>query len=337
MAISRRTMLRSLAAAIPGGVLAFAARGVAGEEAGSLVAINFGSGGHAAIAEGETLLVEVKLPTAVRSVEGAFPIVITPSAATGTRLVEPQPLFFYPGPDGATWRTILSAPLDSGGQRGTMRIAARVRGGVREWTREYESLPGRYGSSRLRLSRETSAPPPALAERRRREFEANAALYRRRTPRLWVEAFSPAVSHASRGNFGLRRTVNGTLQYRHAGLDFPVPIGTPVRAMNAGIVAFSGEQWAPGRIVILDHGGGIFTRYLHLSERLVAEGDRVARGQTIGRSGDTGGQRTAPHLHVDTIVNGTPVHPRSLAETTARLCELERSTEDRRPTGVAAL
>jgi murein DD-endopeptidase MepM/ murein hydrolase activator NlpD len=141
---------------------------------------------------------------------------------------------------------------------------------------------------------------------------------------MWSDGFVPPVSQPSKNNFGLRRTVNGTLNYRHAGLDFPVPIGTPVRAINAGRVAFSGEQWTQGQMVVVDHGGGIFSRYLHLSERRVALGELVGRGDIVGRSGDTGGQRPGPHLHLDTYVNGTAVDPRSLGRTAWHLLDLER-------------
>jgi murein DD-endopeptidase MepM/ murein hydrolase activator NlpD len=326
MVISRRQMLVSLFASVPAAALGPLVRAFPVADPSPLAARNFGEGGRAALTEGETLLVEMVFPEAVASVDGAFPILITPQSTGGRALVEPQPLFFFPASDRRIWRTILSAPLDSGGQRATLRLAAAARTRRLEWASEYESLPGSYGRSALTLSRETTDPSPEIAERKRREFEANAALFRRRTSRRWSSAFAPAVSVASKNNYGLRRTVNGTLHYRHAGLDYPAPIGTPVRAINDGRVAFSGEQWTAGRIVILDHGGGIFSRYLHLSQRHVAEGDSVGRGDVIGLSGNTGGQRPPPHLHLDTFINGTPVNPLNLRLTASRLLDLERSS-----------
>ena len=298
--------------------------GRAGAPDGIPILTHVGGGAGASLVEGGTLLVEIAFPAAASAVEGALPITITPQYTGGRPLVEPQPLFFFPAADGRTVRTILSAPLDSGGHAATLRLAARVLGRTREWRYAYEARAGSYGRSVLTLSRASSAPPPDVAERKRREFETNVAVYRGRTPRAWSDAFLPPVPHASKNNFGLRRTVNGTLHYRHAGLDYPVPIGTPVRAVNDGRVALSTEQWTPGQVVVVDHGGGIFSRYMHLSERLVAAGERVSRGQVIGRSGNTGGQRTAPHLHFETIVNGTPVDPSALMRTAARLVSLER-------------
>jgi murein DD-endopeptidase MepM/ murein hydrolase activator NlpD len=325
MVISRRQVLVSLLAGVQAAALDPVRRAFAFTDSSTLSVRNFGDTGRAALTEGETLLVEIAFGGVANSVEGAFPIAITPPSAGGELLVEPQPLYFYPGSDGATWRTILSAPLDSVGQRGTLRVAALVQVVRQEWTFEYESLPGDYRRSFLRLSRETTDPSREIAERKRREFESNAALLSLRTPRLWDGEFAPAVPYASRNNFGLHRTVNGTLQYRHAGIDSPAPIGTRVRAINDGRVALSGVQWTPGQIIILDHGGGIFSRYLHLSDRHVAEGELVRRGDVIGLSGNTGGQKPGPHLHLDSFVNGTPVNLQSLRHTASQLMELERA------------
>jgi murein DD-endopeptidase MepM/ murein hydrolase activator NlpD len=117
----------------------------------------------------------------------------------------------------------------------------------------------------------------------------------------------------------VRRTVNRTKRYRHIGLDFLASTGTPVKAMNDGTVVLSTEQWTPGQTVIVDHGGSIFSKYNHLSERRVREGDAVTRGQVIALSGRSGGQKTPPHLHLDIFINRTPVDPEDFMRTAARL------------------
>jgi murein DD-endopeptidase MepM/ murein hydrolase activator NlpD len=165
----------------------------------------------------------------------------------------------------------------------------------------------------------------------RRDFETMVAIYRRRTPRRWRDPFIHPVACAHRNNFGDRRVVNGTKCYRHAGLDYNAPLGTSVRAMNDGRVVLSTEQWVPGQTVCLDHGGGVFTKYLHLSKRQVSEGDEVRRGEVIGLSGRSGGQRPGPHLHLDVVVNGSHVDPLAFVQTAAQLCTLEsgsRSLKD---------
>jgi len=326
MDITRRRMVLSLLASVPAVALGSIARAGAPRPQGQLDVLNLGDSGRASLVEGETMLVEFVFPEPVSSVEGSFPIRIAPYSAGGEFLTEPQPLFFYPGPDAATWRTILSAPLDSAGRHGTLDVTARTGDASQSWHFDYASLAGNYRRSNLTLSRETTSPSPEIAERKRQDFEANARLFKERTPRMWDDEFVAAVAAGSKNNFGLRRTVNGSLHYRHSGLDYAVPIGTPVRAINDGRIAFSGEQWTPGQLVILDHGGGVFSRYLHLSERHVTEGSVVARGDVIGLSGNTGGQRPGPHLHLDTFVNGTAVSPVSLRRTAARLLERERAT-----------
>jgi murein DD-endopeptidase MepM/ murein hydrolase activator NlpD len=116
--------------------------------------------------------------------------------------------------------------------------------------------------------------------------------------------------------------VNSTKRYSHGGLDYRAPKGTPVRAINDAIVALSEEQWTPGQAICLDHGGGIFSKYIHLSERRVREGDAVTRGQIIALSGNTGGQKPPPHLHMDMVVNGTHVDPKDFINTAAQLLAL---------------
>lgn len=109
----------------------------------------------------------------------------------------------------------------------------------------------------------------------------------------------------------------------HAGVDISARAGTPVRATADGIVAHADWSGAYGRLVVVDHGGGMQTYYAHLSRIDVIPGQEVRRSQLLGASGATG-RVTSPHLHYEVRQNGTPINPyvflarSSTGETAAR-------------------
>jgi len=154
---------------------------------------------------------------------------------------------------------------------------------------------------------------PETERRAVAEGKQLAALYRTITPeRFWRGKFTTPVGAAGAGTgFGARRVINGQPRSPHSGSDFSAPKGTPVVAVNAGKVALVAEFFFPGRLVILDHGLGLYTAYFHLDTIAVAEGERVERGQTLGTVGATG-RATGPHLHFGAQVAGARVDPTTL-------------------------
>lgn len=118
----------------------------------------------------------------------------------------------------------------------------------------------------------------------------------RRTVRGHIGAFGPRV-HPT-----LRRIL------KHDGVDFSVPIGTPIVATGNGVVSEDKMRSGYGIQVLIDHGFGYKTRYAHLSRALVVPGQEVKRGQTIGLSGNTG-RSSGPHLHYEVIHRSVPVNP----------------------------
>ena len=94
----------------------------------------------------------------------------------------------------------------------------------------------------------------------------------------------------------------------HEGIDFPAQRGTTVTAAASGKVIFAGVHPGYGKMVDVDHGNGLVTRYAHASKLLVKEGDLVLRGQAIAKVGTTG-RSTGPHLHYEVRLNGTPQNP----------------------------
>jgi murein DD-endopeptidase MepM/ murein hydrolase activator NlpD len=154
---------------------------------------------------------------------------------------------------------------------------------------------------------------PETERRAVAESKQMATLYRTITPeRLWRGKFTnPLGTTAAGGGFGARRIINGQPRSPHSGSDYSAPRGTPVVAVNAGKVALVAEFFFPGRLVILDHGLGLYTAYFHLDTISVAEGERVERGQTLGTVGATG-RATGPHLHFGAQVAGARVDPTTL-------------------------
>ena len=94
----------------------------------------------------------------------------------------------------------------------------------------------------------------------------------------------------------------------HSGIDLVAKTGTPVYASAGGKVVLSSWYYGYGNCIVVDHGNGLKTRYAHLSGFNVKVGDKVSRGQQIGRSGNTGNS-TGPHLHFEVIVNGSTKNP----------------------------
>jgi murein DD-endopeptidase MepM/ murein hydrolase activator NlpD len=154
---------------------------------------------------------------------------------------------------------------------------------------------------------------PETERRAVAEGKQLATLYRTITPeRIWRGKFTAPVGTTKAGTgFGARRIINGQPRSPHSGNDYSAPKGTPVIAVNAGKVALVGEFFFPGRLVILDHGLGLYTAYFHLDTIAVVEGERVERGQTLGTVGATG-RATGPHLHFGAQVAGARIDPTTL-------------------------
>jgi murein DD-endopeptidase MepM/ murein hydrolase activator NlpD len=159
------------------------------------------------------------------------------------------------------------------------------------------------------------APDSALLARTRRESQRALAVAEQAhvTPRLWREPFVvPRAARVTSG-FGHGREFNGSITSRHMGTDFAGATGAPVVAANRGVVRIVDAFYYGGNVVYVDHGAGLTSAYLHLSEQLVAAGDTVERGQAIGRVGATG-RVTGPHLHLIVRYGSVTVDPLSLFE-----------------------
>jgi len=148
----------------------------------------------------------------------------------------------------------------------------------------------------------TVEPPPEIAERIKREqARVVAARVRDDAREDFLETFVWPVTGRISGRFGNQRVyvVNGkdVPKSPHSGMDIAAPQGTPVKAPAGGIVTFvAPDLYLTGGTLLLDHGHGVSSNFLHLSRIDVKVGDRVEQGQVIGAVGKTG-RATGPHLH----------------------------------------
>jgi murein DD-endopeptidase MepM/ murein hydrolase activator NlpD len=172
--------------------------------------------------------------------------------------------------------------------------------------------PGNYPRTTLRVADQFVTPPPDALER----IAAEKALKQRVFSQIslmpqWSDAFLVPVQAAISNPFGASRVFNGKLQSIHRGTDYRAPQGTEIVAANSGHVVLAREMYFEGNFVVIDHGQGLFTAYLHLSRIQVEEGQAVRRGQLLGLTGATG-RVTGPHLHLSVIWNGVSVDPANL-------------------------
>ncbi len=158
-----------------------------------------------------------------------------------------------------------------------------------------------------KLGGNTTAAEQALLKALAQENAALAAL-KSGTKSYWTGGFrypvrNPVVTDA----YGYSRLTVGSV-ITHKGTDFRASLGTPVYSMNRGVVRYAKTTRAYGNMVVVDHGLGLMTLYLHLSKIKVNPGELVERGQLVGLAGDTG-YAEAPHLHLSVKVNGISIDP----------------------------
>ncbi len=170
----------------------------------------------------------------------------------------------------------------------------------------------RYPRAVLKVPPRYTAPSPDDQREIEQDKATKAEAFKTLSPdREWKGSFAPPVNAAISDVFGVERVFNGSVQSTHQGLDFRVPSGTSVAAVNRGRVILAQPLFFEGNCVVIDHGQGLLTLYLHLSKFSVKEGDEVKKGQEIGRTGGTG-RATGPHLHLAVRWQGVYLNPQVL-------------------------
>jgi murein DD-endopeptidase MepM/ murein hydrolase activator NlpD len=253
--------------------------------------------------------------------------VADPRAVSGT--VAGEPLHFAAADDERVF-AFAPVPIDATGSvAATIVVADDV--GTDTMRVRIPVAPGGYPSEKLTVAPRFSGKPDTALQRRMEEEGKRAAEVSRaahETPRLWSGAFARPRPGRITSGFGRARVFNGTVQSRHMGLDFAGAVGAPVRAVNRGVVRIVDDFYLGGNVVYIDHGAGLVSAYLHLSEALVSVGDTVQRGTLIGRVGATG-RVTGPHLHLIVRYGRYSLDPQTLLQPTRPQPSAERGNARR--------
>ncbi|MGP8094282.1 MAG: M23 family metallopeptidase [Candidatus Sulfotelmatobacter sp.] len=252
----------------------------------------------ARLVNGAPVLFQVKAPTKLDSLSGTW--------------LTHQLTFSYEAST-RTWFALAGVSLETPPGKYTVELS-----GVRSATKTQMTFSRQFTVARatypkikveLTVEKKFTEPTPEQQEKIAEGVKIKQDYLGRVTPeREWDGKFTAPADAPISDVFGSQRIFNGKAQSPHLGLDFRVPAGTPVTAMNDGTVLLARPLYFEGNFVVLDHGQGLLTLYLHLSEFKVKEGDVVKRGDVLGLSGGTG-RATGPHLHVSVRWQGTYLDP----------------------------
>jgi murein DD-endopeptidase MepM/ murein hydrolase activator NlpD len=214
------------------------------------------------------------------------------------------------------WYGIAGTSLETAPGVYTLRLSAELQAGGGPdpliFNQPVKVQHATYPNASVTVDHKFTEPNPAELEQIHQDKTTKQEAFSRFTPaREWSGDFRQPVVARISDVFGATRTFNGKVQSTHEGLDFAVPAGTPVAAINRGTVVLARPLFFEGNFVVIDHGQGLLTLYLHLSHIGVKEGEQVSSGQEIGLSGGTG-RATGPHLHLAVRWQGIYVDPATL-------------------------
>ncbi|MEE4537260.1 MAG: M23 family metallopeptidase [Erythrobacter sp.] len=158
--------------------------------------------------------------------------------------------------------------------------------------------PREWQIQRLNIPKRGGGTSKAWWQRRKPEWEAIVAARAKETDaRGWQQSFDWPVRGRISGRFGRQRIFQGEPANYHSGIDIAPGAGVPFNAPADGVVVLARSGFSlEGGLIIVDHGAGLNSAFLHASRIVVAEGERVSQGQQLGNVGATG-RATGPHLH----------------------------------------
>ncbi|MCX7080183.1 MAG: peptidoglycan DD-metalloendopeptidase family protein [Pseudomonas sp.] len=200
------------------------------------------------------------------------------------------------------WLAIVGVPLTT--KPGSQQISAGGR------NLSFTVGTKNYPEQRITLKNQRQVnPDPADLKRIDTELAEQIRAYRSFSPNTPSNLLlDKPVNGPLSSKFGVRRFFNGEERNPHAGLDFAVPAGTPIKTPATGKVILIGNYFFNGNTVFVDHGQGFISMFCHMSKIDVKVGQQLARGDVVGKVGSTG-RATGPHMHWNISLNDARVDP----------------------------
>lgn len=254
-----------------------------------------------------------------------FRVQLTAEPASLTGEWQGHELTFIPSADRSVWYGLAGVDVEAAPGSYPLELTAKLAdGAVLREQRMVLVARANYPTEKLRVPQRYVEPDAETRVRIEADQQLKKTAFAHTESAEWSGNFRPPVGTTVSEGFGTRRTFNGKLASVHRGLDYHAAPGTPVMAANAGDVVLAHELFYEGNCVVVDHGLGFMTIYMHLSQLKVSEGQHVDKGQEIGLSGATG-RATGPHLHVAVRWQGAYLDPAQLW--TLHLPELQAGSE----------
>lgn len=219
------------------------------------------------------------------------------------------PVKALPAKEVGIWeaRVMLGVPLDEIKKQPVTFHVTDHEGKKNSSTRMVTPVKVKWIEQQLSVEPKFVTPPKdALAQIEKDRARSGAVLAAISPAPTWKLPFLRPVKGTVSNSFAGRRVFNGQPRSPHTGTDLRGPTGTPILAVADGVVVLAEAQYYSGNAVFIDHGQGVVSMYGHLSAFAVKKGDKVKRGQLIGKVGATG-RVTGPHLHSSLFVQGVAV------------------------------
>jgi murein DD-endopeptidase MepM/ murein hydrolase activator NlpD len=200
-------------------------------------------------------------------------------------------------------------PIDINTEPATHKLNITI--GDEQHTAFVRVIPKEFTTIKLTLPEGKVTLSPENQKRATNEALLLKEIWPVNTGKLWTGNFMKPLPTEVSTEFGVKRIMNEKKTSVHRGMDFRGKEGTPVKALNSGTVVFNKDLFYGGNTLIVDHGMGLYSVYMHLSKFTASKGEKVTKGQTVGLVGMSG-RATGPHLHLSVKLQGVSVNPDSL-------------------------